>query len=122
LGLGIDLVYIPRIRQVLSRWEDRFIQKVFSPIEIEYCQRLKDPALAFAVRFAAKEACSKAIGTGMKQGVFWTQIMVTHESSGRPILHLTGRALDMAKAIGASRWDVSLSHERDYACAVVVLS
>ncbi len=122
LGVGIDLVHIPRLREALSRWGDRFTDRVFSPVEISYCSGLKDPVLAYAVRFAAKEACSKALGTGMRQGVSWKQMSVSHKSSGKPVLHLSGRAREVASALGARRWDISLSHEREYACAIVILS
>ncbi len=122
LGVGIDLVHIPRLRQALERWGERFTSRVFSRVEIEYCERMKDPSLGYAVRFAAKEACSKALGTGMRQGVSWKQMSVIHEASGKPVLLLSGRALELVKGLRASRWEVSLSHERDYACAVVVIS
>ncbi len=122
LGVGVDLVYIPRLRQTLERWGERFTSRVFSRAEIEYCEKMRDPALGYAVRFAAKEACSKALGTGMRQGVSWRQISVTHKPSGKPVLHLTGAALERARTLNAGCWDISLCHERDYACAMVVIS
>ncbi len=122
LGLGIDLVHIPRIERALDRWGERFLSKVFTHEELSYCLRHKRPAQTLAIRFAAKEACSKALGTGMRSGVAWRQMAITHEPSGRPILHLSGPALERAKALGANSWHVSLSHEGEYATAVVIMS
>lgn len=121
VGLGIDLVFIPRIEDALHRWEDRFLKRVFTSEEIDYCLRQKRPALPFALRFAAKEASSKALGTGMRQGVSWCDISIMHEPSGRPILKFYGNALKKAMELGGSSWYVSLSHERDYAVAVVII-
>ncbi len=122
LGLGIDLVYVPRVRDAISRWGSRFIERLFCPEEIAFCSRLKDPAPAYGARFAAKEACAKALGTGIRHGVSWRQMAVVRKPGEGPVLHLSGRAREIALGLGASRWDVSLSHERDYACAIVILS
>ncbi|NIA08183.1 MAG: holo-ACP synthase [Nitrospiraceae bacterium] len=122
LGLGIDLVHIPRIEKAFDRWGEKFLFRVFSQEECNYCLRHKRPAQTLAIRFAAKEACSKALGTGMRSGVAWRQMTVSHEPSGRPILHLSGPALKRAKALGAKSWHVSLSHEEEYATAVVIMS
>jgi holo-[acyl-carrier protein] synthase len=121
IGLGIDLVFIPRIEEAFIKWEDRFLKRVFTSEEIDYCLRQKRPALPLALRFAAKEASSKALGTGMRQGVSWSDISVIHEPSGRPILKLYGNALKKAMELGGASWHVSLSHEKDYAVAVVII-
>ncbi len=122
LGIGIDLVYIPRIEKALDRWGERFLSRVFSEEEYSYCLSHRRPAQTLAIRFAAKEACSKALGTGMRSGVTWHQMTISHEPSGRPILHLSGTALKRAKSLGAKSWHVSLSHEREYATAIVIMS
>ena len=121
LGLGIDLVHIPRVKKALDRWGERFISRICTHEERMYCMGYREPAQALALRFAAKEACSKALGTGMGFGVTWRQIAVSHEPSGKPILHLSESALKTAKALGADSWHVSLTHEGEYAAAVVII-
>ncbi len=121
LGLGIDLVHIPRLEKALERWGERFMSRVFTHEECAYCLRHKQPAQSLALRFAAKEACSKALGTGMA-GIAWRQMAIANEPSGKPVLQLSGAALKKAKALGAHAWHVSLSHEREYAIAMVILS
>ncbi len=121
LGLGIDLVHIPRIEGVINRFGHRFLNRVYTEQEIEICLKRKRPSEAFAIRFAAKEACSKALGTGMRKGVAWRQMEVLQENSGRPVLVLNGNARRLAMQIGAQSWMVSLSHEGEYATAVVIL-
>ena len=121
IGLGIDLVYIPRIEKMITKYGPRFMNRVFTTNEIKICQSRKRPYEAFAIRFAAKEACSKALGTGMRRGIAWKQMEVLQEDSGRPFLELSGNARKLAQDIGAKSWAVSLSHEGDYATAVVML-
>jgi len=121
VGLGIDLVHIPRMEKALDRWGDRFLGRVFTSGEKAYCLAHRMPAQSLALRFAAKEACSKALGTGMRQGIAWRQMEVASEPSGRPVLRLSGAAMARAAALGAFSFHVSLSHEREYAVAVVVL-
>ncbi len=121
LGLGTDLVHMPRIGRALDRWGPRFLERVYTEPEIELCMARHDPVQCLAIRFAAKEACSKALGTGMRQGVSWIQMAVTQRPSGRPLLELTGRALEVACSLGATSWHVSLTHEGEYANAVVIL-
>jgi len=122
LGLGIDLVHIPRVEKAVNRWGERFLSRVFTSEECSYCLKHKLPAQGFALRFAAKEACSKALGTGMRLGVTWRQMAIAHEPSGKPVLRLSGSALKKATGMGAGAWHVSLSHEGEYATAVVIMS
>ncbi|OPL17339.1 MAG: hypothetical protein AVO38_01195 [delta proteobacterium ML8_D] len=122
LGLGIDLVHIPRVEKALNRWGDRFLSRVFTSEECRYCLKHRQPAQGLALRFAAKEACCKALGTGMRFGVAWRQMSISHEPSGKPVLNLSGYALKRAKDMGAGAWHVSLSHEGEYATAVVIMS
>lgn len=121
VGIGIDLVEISRIRESLDRFGARFKNRIFSQVEQEYCDRMKDPALHYAARFAAKEAAFKALGTGLAQGVKWTEAAVRNLPSGQPVLEVTGRAAEIAAVHGAVRWHVSLSHHKQQAGAVAVL-
>ncbi|MEE4353278.1 MAG: holo-ACP synthase [Desulfatiglans sp.] len=120
-GIGTDLVSIRRIDRVIKRWEDRFIRRVYTPEEIEMCRQRVFPASAFALRFAAKEAFSKAIGLGMTKGVKWRDIEVIHGHGGRPGLRLHGLSSRISKERGITSIHVSLSDEVDYATATVIL-
>jgi holo-[acyl-carrier protein] synthase len=121
LGLGTDLIETRRVEQSIDRFGDRFLERIFSPREIAYCKRKKNAAESFAARFAAKEAGAKALGTGISRGVTWKDFEVKRETSGRPSLHLSGRAAELAVAIGVKRIQLSLTHSRDLAMAVVVV-
>jgi len=121
LGLGTDLIETRRVEQSIDRFGDRFLERIFSPGEIAYCERKKNAAESFAARFAAKEAGAKALGTGISRGVTWKDFEVKRETSGRPSLHLSGRAAELAAAIGVKRIQLSLTHSRDLAMAVVVV-
>ncbi len=92
LGLGSDLIDIRRIEQTLDRFGIRFINRVFTDVEQAKSERRKARAASYAKRFAAKEACSKALGTGFRKGVFWRDMGVVNEPSGRPTMQLTGGA------------------------------
>ena len=121
LGLGTDLIEISRIEESIRQFGQRFLDRVYTPEEIAYCQRKKKHAAeSFAARFAAKEAGAKALGTGISRGVSWKEFEVRREPGGRPLLHLTGRACDIAREIGIRRLSLSLTHSRDVALAVVV--
>ena len=120
-GTGIDLVHIKRMEKVIERWGDRFIHRVFTPGEIEICYNRASPHAAFSLRFAAKEAFSKAIGTGMKKGVRWKDIEVFHHAGGRPGLKLHGRSLEICKKENITKYHLSLSDEGEYGIAIVVL-
>lgn len=121
LGIGTDLIEIPRIQHSIDRHGDRFLKRVFTPREIAYCQQKKNAAESFAARFAAKEAGAKALGTGISRGVGWLELEVLREPGDRPILTLTGRALERARWLGVSTTSLSLSHSRDVALAVVIM-
>ncbi|MBM3220659.1 MAG: holo-[acyl-carrier-protein] synthase [Candidatus Rokubacteria bacterium] len=120
-GIGIDLVPIPRMRQILERWQDRFLTRVFTADEIAYCRARKDPAPHFAARFAAKEAGLKALGTGLRLGVNWRELEVKRERGGPPTMVLRGRSREIARARGADRMLLALSHDGDYAIAQAML-
>ena len=121
LGLGTDLIEISRIEESIQQFGQRFLERVYTPGEIAYCQRKKKHAAeSFAARFAAKEAGAKALGTGISQGVSWKEFEVQREPSGKPSLHLSGRARELADELGIRRLTLSLTHSRDVALAVVV--
>ena len=116
LSTGVDIIEISRVRQVLDHYGQRFLNRVFTPGEIEYC-RGRAPNLA--ARFAAKEAAMKALGTGFR-GVAWKDIEVVRRQSGAPSIKLHGRAKIRAQRLGLQEMALSLSHSRDYAVASVV--
>jgi holo-[acyl-carrier protein] synthase len=121
LGLGSDLIEIARIEKSIQRFGARFLERVFTPAEIAYCQTKKNAAESFAARFAAKEAGAKALGTGISYGIAWPEIEVRREATGRPVLHWSGRALERAEAMGVRRTSLSLTHAQEIALAVVVV-
>lgn len=121
LGLGTDLIEIGRVQQSLARFGERFMHKVFTEGEIAYCQQKKHAAESFAARFAAKEAAAKALGTGIARGISWKEIEVQRKPGERPTLHLTGRAAERANAMGVRHLQLSLTHSRDVAMAVVIV-
>ncbi len=121
LGLGTDLIEIARVQASLDHFGERFMNRVFTVGEIEYCLRKKQPAESFAARFAAKEAGAKALGTGISHGVSWKEIEVRRLPGQRPTLHWSGRAEQLALAMGVSQTSLSLTHGRDTAMAVVIL-
>ena len=121
LGLGTDLIETRRVQESIDRYGDRFLERIFTEGEIAYCLRKKkNAAESFAARFAAKEAGAKALGTGISHGVSWKEFEVRREASGRPTLHLSGRAAELAEAMGVRRVQLSLTHSRELALAVVV--
>ena len=120
-GIGIDLVNIKRMERVINRWGDRFIGRVFTPEETEICYGRPSPPSAFALRFGAKEAFSKAIGMGMTQGVRWVDIWIENDERGAPHLKVSGKAAQYASALGTYALHVSLSHSHTVAAATVVL-
>jgi holo-[acyl-carrier protein] synthase len=120
LGLGTDLVAIGRVEEVLWRHRGRFLDRVFTPAEQADCLSRARPARHLAARLAAKEAAMKALGTGWGLGVRWQDVEVDSGVSTPPTLRLTGVAKERAEARGIRQALVSLSHDGDYAIAVVV--
>lgn len=128
LGLGNDAIDIRRIEKTLDRYGDRFVERVFTPVERARSERRQGRvrAASYAKRFAAKEACSKALGTGLRKGVFWRDMGVINLSSGRPTLSLTGGAARHLAAMTppghSARIDLTLTDDYPYAHAVVIIS
>lgn len=121
VGTGVDLMEIARIQDSLDRFGERFLNRIYTPKEMDYCMRKKNCAESLAARFAAKEAGAKALGTGIAKGVNWREIEVTHLPGGRPTLIFHGRAAERAATMGVTASHLSLSHGRDLAIAQVVL-
>jgi holo-[acyl-carrier protein] synthase len=115
-GVGTDIVEIIRIRDAVERWGDHFLKKVFSEKEIDYCYSRNDPALHLAARFAAKEACIKALSTSMTGHISMKDIVVCNDPSGKPSIQV-GRK---DTGVGRIKLHLSLSHERQYAVATVI--
>lgn len=115
-SVGVDIIEIERIKAALRRHRERFLQRVYTPAEQAYC-RGRVPELA--ARFAAKEAISKALGTGMR-GIAWQEMEILGDERGKPLIHLHGRAKARAEELGLSEFAISLSHSRDYAVAFVM--
>src|SRR5512132_187523 len=126
IGLGSDLCDVRRIEKVIERHGERFLSRIFTPIERAKPDDRANRAETYAKRFAAKEACAKALGTGLRRGVFWRDMGVINLPGGRPTLQLTGGALTRLQAITPpgceARIDVSLTDEGPTAQAIVIIS
>jgi len=126
LGIGSDLIDIRRIEQVIERFGDRFLDRIFTDAERRKCERRANRSASYARRFAAKEACSKALGTGFRNGVFWRDLGVVNLASGRPCMRLTGGALRRLEEITpggmTAQLDVTLTDEPPLAQAVVIIT
>ena len=120
-GIGTDIVEVSRVQEVLDRWGDRFIDRVFTEAEAAYCGQKARPASRFALRFAAKEAFAKALGTGFRGGLSFREIEVVRDQKGAPALRLHGKSLSASHECGLTRTHLSLSDDGDYAVAFVVL-
>jgi holo-[acyl-carrier protein] synthase len=121
LGVGMDIVETKRIADSLERFGDRFLNRVFCEGEVAYARGMKFPHLHLAARFAAKEAISKAFGTGIGHELGWRDLEIVRESNGAPRVVLHGRAEAYAKERGVEAIHVSLSHTAEYGAASVVI-
>jgi holo-[acyl-carrier protein] synthase len=119
-GIGIDTIEVARIHKQISGSE-RFKARIFTPAEIEYCEAKKNKAQNYAARFAAKEAFFKALGTGWRGGLAFTQVEIRNDSLGKPEIHLSGKAQELIEAKGITNIQVSLTHLKDIASAIVTL-
>jgi holo-[acyl-carrier protein] synthase len=126
LGLGNDIIDIRRIEKTIERYGDRFLDRVFTDIERRKSDARAARAASYAKRFAAKEACAKALGTGFRQGVFWRDMGVVNLASGRPTLALTGgaaQALERLTPVGHEvRIDLTITDDFPMAQAIVIIS
>ncbi|WP_426417300.1 holo-ACP synthase [Aestuariirhabdus sp. LZHN29] len=122
VGIGTDIVRIDRIERSLQKFGTGFAERVLTPAELEEFNKANKPATFLAKRFAVKEAASKALGTGIGDGVSFQHIYVEHDALGAPLLRLCERAKEIAAGRGATDYLVTLSDEKDYVVAFVVLS
>jgi len=119
IGIGNDIIDIRRIERTLEKFGDRFISRIYTDVERQKSEKRKAKAASYAKRFAAKEACSKALGTGFRKGVFWRDMGVVNLPSGKPTMHLTGGALARLNEIApdASTVDIQLTITDEYPLA-----
>ena len=126
IGLGSDIVDVRRIARSIERYGERFLARIYTPIERAKAEKRANKVETYAKRFAAKEACSKALGTGFRSGVFWRDMGVVNLASGRPTMTLTGGALKRLQAITPpgceAKINVSLSDEGPTAQAIVIIT
>ncbi len=126
IGLGNDIIDIRRIEQAIERYGDRFLLRIFTEIERERSERRRMRAASYAKRFAAKEACAKALGTGLREGVFWRDMGVINLPSGRPTMELTGGAARQLAQItpegSQPRIDLTITDDFPLAQAIVIIS
>jgi holo-[acyl-carrier protein] synthase len=118
MSVGVDICEINRFGKIIEKHQERFLNKIFTLEEIRYCQRKHDPNPSFAVRFAAKEAFLKALGTGLRDGIKWREVEVKNDELGKPYLKITGRAGELLKG---REVQISLSHTHQNAIAFVIL-
>jgi holo-[acyl-carrier protein] synthase len=121
LGTGIDLIEVARIAASFEKFGERFVNRILLPAEIAYCLSHKRPAPFLAVRFAAKEAVSKAFGTGIGASLGWQDIEIRRRESGEPFVVLHGKGQELFEARGAKKLHITLSHTENYATAAAIL-
>jgi holo-[acyl-carrier protein] synthase len=117
LGIGTDIIECLRIAHMIERHGELFINRVYTPHEIRYCQSRKQATQHFAGRWAAKEAILKALGTGWRKGISWRDIEIRNDPGGKPVVGLRGGARDMVEKLGIREMLVSISHCRSHATA-----
>ena len=125
IGIGNDVIDIRRIEETLGRFGERFVDRIFTDVEIRKSEKRAQRAASYAKRFAAKEACSKALGTGFRKGVFWKDMGVVNEPSGKPTMVLTGGARDQLDSLvppgHRARIHLTITDDFPYAHAVVMI-
>ncbi len=121
VGLGTDIAEIERVEKALSRSGDAFAERILSQFELEQYQTLKQKGRFLAKRFAAKEAASKALGTGIAHGVTFHDFTVSNDENGKPLLTLSGKALELSLRHNVSHIHLTISDERHYTVATVIL-
>ncbi|HKU26260.1 MAG TPA: holo-[acyl-carrier-protein] synthase, partial [Candidatus Sulfotelmatobacter sp.] len=121
VGTGIDIAEVPRVREAIERFGRRFLERVYTPGEIQYCDSKANRLERYAARFAAKEAAMKALGTGWNHGVRWRDCEVVRMPGGRPTIQFHGKAAEFAAKLGVRNASLSLTHTVDQAMAQVIL-
>ena len=117
LGIGTDIAECKRVGQMIEKHGDAFLQRVYTPQEIDYCSLRKSSVQHYAGRWAAKEAVLKALGTGWAHGIKWTDVEVVNQQGGKPNIVLTDKALEISHSQGVREMLISISHCQDYATA-----
>ena len=120
LGIGTDITECLRIARMIERHGELFINRVYTPDEIAYCQSRKQATQHFAGRWAAKEAILKALGTGWRKGISWQDIEIRNEPGGRPVVAVRGGVKDAVEKLGIAEIHVSISHCRSHATAMAI--
>jgi len=120
-GIGVDIVTIDRFQRFVDEGNNALLQRIFTEQERLFCSSIKNSAASYSARFAAKEAFLKALGTGLRDGISWHDIEVTHDRLGKPELILSGKAIELFLAQGLSTAFLSLTHDGGTAVAMVVL-
>lgn len=121
VGIGVDIVEVGRVKELLARYRDRFVRRVFTEAEARYAGRSVREAERLAGRFAAKEAVLKAFGTGKSHGILWRDVETVRGAMGKPEVKLYGKALNYMKKLGGSRIHVSITHDGGKAVAFVII-
>lgn len=121
VGIGTDIIEVKRIDEAIQKYGERFVRRIFTEAEIEYCSARKAAAMHYAGRFASKEAAFKALQRGWGGEVSWKDVEIVNEPSGAPRLHFYGKALEIAQEKKVTASHVSISHIQDLATAIVVL-
>lgn len=119
-GIGVDSIELERIERVYRTYGERFLDRIYAPEEQAYALRYKDPIPRLAARFAAKEACMKALGTGWNDGVRWRDIVVVNTKFGKPEMKMHGRAREYFERLAAGHVHVSITHSRKEATVIVI--
>ena len=120
VGMGLDISEIDRIEAVISRYGTSFLERIYTPREVRYCESHKNKFERYAARFAAKEAAMKALGTGWRSGVRWRDIEVANAPSGKPTLNLAGVSREIADRLGVKNIGLSITHSGNLALAQVI--
>jgi holo-[acyl-carrier protein] synthase len=121
IGTGVDIAEVPRIRETIERFGDRFLTRIFTDGEIRYCEGKANKCERYAARFAAKEAGMKALGTGWSRGVRWRDIEVVRPRGQRPTIQFHGQAATIAAKLGTKNINLSITHTSEQALAHVIL-
>jgi holo-[acyl-carrier protein] synthase len=120
VGHGVDVVEIERIKDMVQRHGEHFLHRCFTTGEADYCREHHDSAIHFAGRFAAKEAIVKALGTGFRGRIAWTDMEILPDSKGKPVLRLTGHTATLSEQAGITAWHISISHTAHTAFASAI--
>jgi holo-[acyl-carrier protein] synthase len=120
IGIGTDIIECLRIAQMIERHGELFINRVYTPLEIQYCQSRKLATQHYAARWAGKEAVLKALGTGWRRGISWRDIEIRNDPGGRPTVALRGGVRDVVEELGIIEMHISLSHCRSHATAYAI--